>query len=388
MGDGISRPLLWAREGERWFVFATDPHAGWLSQVRRRGWVEAELPGIGQVRCEAEVVEASEVVDRLRSTFRTKYGTASWERHFTGPLTLVALLPTLEVSSRSVVARTRGEFDLVARRYHARLLSRPTELYAKERVLRRLLDLFATVDPLLEIGPGSGFETLPLLAAGHHVTAVDVSEPMLGVLRERAEEAGVAARLTTRSGRLARLGEAIEQPPEGGFGGACSTFGAFNLEPEAVAVGSELFRLLRPRARLAFTTLNRPGLFPVLWEAALGHPRAALRRLETSREVMGEGFPIDSYPRRPDDWDRYLGDGFRRIASLPVSVLLPPVDLDRRLGGLGERGRRALRSIDLWLSERPSLSPFGEWSLLVYERLPSPGSTAAPADRGVGRPRV
>lgn len=41
---------------------------------------------------------------------------------------------------------------------------------------------------MLEYGAGAGRVTLPLLRAGIDVTAVDLSEPMLALLRERAEK--------------------------------------------------------------------------------------------------------------------------------------------------------------------------------------------------------
>jgi ubiquinone/menaquinone biosynthesis C-methylase UbiE len=50
---------------------------------------------------------------------------------------------------------------------------------------------------VLELGCGTGRYTLPLLAQGHSVTAVDVSANSLRVLRELAKQAGVSDRLVT-----------------------------------------------------------------------------------------------------------------------------------------------------------------------------------------------
>ena len=46
--------------------------------------------------------------------------------------------------------------------------------------------------PILELAAGSGRVAVPLAAAGHHVTAVDIDPAMLARARERAADAGVA----------------------------------------------------------------------------------------------------------------------------------------------------------------------------------------------------
>jgi cyclopropane fatty-acyl-phospholipid synthase-like methyltransferase len=81
----------------------------------------------------------------------------------------------------------------------------PTDPYAAIAALYDLehgeydadLDLYlslalATGDPVLELGCGSGRLLVPLAEAGHRVTGVDQSRPMLERARAVAAEAGVA----------------------------------------------------------------------------------------------------------------------------------------------------------------------------------------------------
>lgn len=49
--------------------------------------------------------------------------------------------------------------------------------------------------PVLDVGVGSGRVALPLALAGHHITGIDVSEPMLALARQRAAAANVGLRL-------------------------------------------------------------------------------------------------------------------------------------------------------------------------------------------------
>ena len=58
--------------------------------------------------------------------------------------------------------------------------------------------------PVVELGVGTGRVAVPTAQAGVRVIGVDDSEGMLGVCRERAEEAGVSALLDLRLGDLRR----------------------------------------------------------------------------------------------------------------------------------------------------------------------------------------
>ncbi len=52
-----------------------------------------------------------------------------------------------------------------------------------------------TRGPILELAVGSGRIAVPLAAAGHRVTGVDLDEAMLHRARDRADAAGVASRI-------------------------------------------------------------------------------------------------------------------------------------------------------------------------------------------------
>lgn len=63
----------------------------------------------------------------------------------------------------------------------------------------------ADAPAVVEIGPGKGALTLPLLAAGARVLAVEVDPRLAEVLRERAAERGFAPRLTIVTGDALEL---------------------------------------------------------------------------------------------------------------------------------------------------------------------------------------
>jgi SAM-dependent methyltransferase len=57
-----------------------------------------------------------------------------------------------------------------------------------------------TRGPLLELGCGTGRLLIPLAKAGYEITGVDLSPAMLGIVRQRAEAAGVAGKVTPVEG--------------------------------------------------------------------------------------------------------------------------------------------------------------------------------------------
>jgi SAM-dependent methyltransferase len=358
--------------GSRWLAEALEAGACW---VRRRGgdWGRSSA---------VRVVDLGERTAAQRA-FVSKYGSELWGRHFDGPTVWLRLVSGAAATPPSPADRLKEEFDDAARLYEARLAHQPVERALKRRTLRILLDRLAGLDPLLEIGPGVGLETIPLLEAGHRVTAVDVSGEMLHELSARARRAGVADRLTVATATLGGLGSRFAASEAGQFAAVYSTFGAFNLEPDVGAVGPGLGRLLRPGGRLLFTTLNRPGPVAIGWELLVGRVGPAGARLRPRIPAGAIRYPLTVYARRPSEWDALLAGPFQRVGARAVSVLAPPFEPSRAREFLqGSSGIR-LERLDRGLSRRRSLTEFGEWSMLEYVRLDVPPT--APA--GLSQPR-
>jgi ubiquinone/menaquinone biosynthesis C-methylase UbiE len=77
------------------------------------------------------------------------------------------------------------------------------EIYYTKGILKKIMEkrrteILGEIDPrpgedILEIGPGSGAYTLPILEKGAHITAIDVSEGMINVCKKKVEEKGFNA---------------------------------------------------------------------------------------------------------------------------------------------------------------------------------------------------
>ncbi len=375
--------LLYVEEGPTVYVRPTRDAGAWFSGAMREGQVELAWPDGARGRRLVRLVEPGPRTAFVRALFEEKYGTQTCLRYFDGSDSALALIAPEDgwiPSGRTDVERIRGEFDAAADFYDARVSAHPIDVYLKDRVSAFAEAAFEDRDPLLEIGPGTGYHTRRLLAAGHRVVAVDLSGGMLRRLRSSAEGAAWASRLELREGPVVELARVLSDLPDGYFAGMFSAFGALDLEPEVRAIASALARLIRPAGRLAFTSLNRPGWTPLLWELARGRPRAAAARTLRTIPPGRIEYPLALYPRQPSDWDGVLSPAFAREDVRGISTLSPPFDPRRLLRSIGSRGSRRLRRWDQWISDRPVSWPASEWLFLTYRRVGSPVPQVAPGE--------
>jgi ubiquinone/menaquinone biosynthesis C-methylase UbiE len=361
-------------------VIPANEETGWFAQAARTGGVCVRWEDGHAAHCAAQVVFNPEEVERVHSLFRAKYGAEVWCKYFGRSRKALAVEPGRAPVERTPEEMVQAEFDTVAPGYEASVARRPIERYLKDRVAALFERSLYGLDPLLEIGPGTGYHTLRLLKAGHRIVAVDVSERMLSELSRRTSEANLAGHLETRLGRFAEIDQILRDFPDGSFRAAYSAFGAFNLEREVERASAALARLISPGGRLVFTSLNRPGLMPTLWELAAGRPAAAARRINEVIPAGGIRYPLELYVRTPSAWDRLLRSGFRRQATQAVSVLAPPFDSDRLLAFLGPEGGRRIRSLDLRIAACPSAWVAAEWVYLTYVRSAGQRRSARPLE--------
>lgn len=127
---------------------------------------------------------------------------------------------------------------------------------------------------ILDVGGGDGGDALPLALAGHDVTVLDPSAPMLAKLAEDAAEAGVADRLRGAQGDI----DAIAGLKTQGFDLVLCHFVLQYLDAldEPLA---KLLQAVKPGGYVSLIAPNRPG--EVLAKAARGaDPAAAFALLD------------------------------------------------------------------------------------------------------------
>lgn len=366
-----SIPLGYTREGPAVYLVARERTAQWPVSVLRDGVVDLRLPG-AWLRGTPQLVTESGERERILDLFRKKYGPDRFARWYDHPARVLRISTgTAEGTGLTGPQRYYGwltaEFDNVAEDYDRHILGNRMNRLLRDRSLAILKSRFAGRDRLLEIGCGSGMETLPLLRLGHHVVAVDISERMLAVVRRKAEGEGLGGQLTTRAFPARDLLRAVDEFGEDSFDGAYSTYGALNCEPDLRPLPGLLHRLLKPRAPFVTAIYNRWCLFELLGYSFTLKFSRALGRRQNPIPVGASRFCVDVYAYSAQEIEKLFRPDFVLQSMSGVPVFLPPSDLT----SYSERFARhfdRLSRLDGWVGARWPWNALGDHFLMTFAR--------------------
>jgi SAM-dependent methyltransferase len=258
-------------------------------------------------------------------------------------------------------------FDSSAPKYDGVVQGNPFDLHLRRVAVAHLRNLFRTGQKVLELGCGTGLETIPLAQAGLRVVALDISSEMLNQLDRNARAACVRDRIETRRVALGTLPEIVRDLGPGSFDGAFSHFGALNCEPHLERVPGALHQLLRPSARVSLGVWNRTCLWELMGYGALLRPGRALARLQSSVPVGKSRFGVPVFPYSPHEATRLFSPFFVSEAATGVSVLMPPYNLANRLVS-SPRLIAFLEAADAAVRDRRFLRYLGDHFLLTMRR--------------------
>ena len=322
-------PLGFAEDSEAVYLVAP----GKVGRVADRGppsrECELRLPQ-GRASGPAELVTQPEQRELILDLFRTKYGPERYARWYEHPSRVLRVrtsvrVPTAAGAEPHYYEWLQSEFDNVADDYDHHITGNRMNRLLRDRSLARLRPMFRDSRALLEVGCGSGMETLPLLREGHEILAVDISDRMLEVVRKKAHAEGLSERPRTRHPAARELGSLQKELGDGAFDGAYSTYGALNCEPDLTGIPGAFHALLQPDAPLLLGIYNRWCLF----------------------ELLGYSISMQG-AERSDGGGIRLRAGASRFCIDVVRVLrrrLPTVVREDLRGGIPRRSTRAPPSI-------------------------------------------
>jgi SAM-dependent methyltransferase len=370
LGEGVPVPLGFVLEGNRLFLVARDRSARWPTAILRDGCAELRLPsGVvrGPVRLVIDAGERTSVLER----FRAKYGEAQFQRWYEHPARILEVrvdqpVPILARGERYQRWLT-DEFDNVADEYDRHIRGNRMNMLLRDRSLARLRSVFAGAPNLIEIGCGSGMETLPLLEEGHEMTCVDISQRMLEVVGKKARAAGVAERLRRVRARASELPGLLPQLGAGSFDGAYSTYGALNCEERVDRLPAALHELLRERGAFVAGVYNRWCLFELVGYGLTGRWGRAVGRRDRPIRVGTSRFCVDVYAYSPAEFAGLFRPWFDATDLEGVPVVLPPSDLVAYAEKLSRNFDR-LAAVDRALGRRWPLRSLGDHFLWTFRR--------------------
>jgi len=220
---------------------------------------------------------------------------------------------------------------------------------------------------VLEIGCGTGLETIPLSRAGVDIVALDISGRMLEELDRSARAASVRERIDSRKRSASELATIVREYGPGSFDGAFSHFGALNCEPNLEPVPNALHELVKPNGKLSLGILNRTCLAEIVLFAAGHRPRRALARLQPSVPVGQSRFGVAVFPYGPVEITRRFSPFFSKEKEIGVSVCVPPPELGNRLL-THNTFLSLLEAVDRSLARWPFFRRLGDYVMMQFSR--------------------
>lgn len=292
-----------------------------------------------------------------------------------------------------------GAFDQHAVAYDAREATNPILQWMRSRVQQQALRLFPPGSHVLEIGCGTGSDTLFFLKHGYRVHATDPAAGMLARARDKVTQLDIATGgcnaqtgKPSTSVQFTQLGaenlpEYLAQHSALPFDAIFSNFGAINclasLQPLRKIIASHL----RPGGRALFCFMPPLCLWEVVYFLLRGRPADALRRWHGRTGTGGIDARLDGAtvrvhyhcPRALRDTLRAEGEIIRHYA---LGLIMPPPYLSR----LAARKPlfQTLDGLDRLLASLPLLRNLGDHVILVLRKAgsDSPG-TATAMDRPI-----
>jgi len=276
-------------------------------------------------------------------------------------------------SATSRIDPLQAGFDQLAARYDADMERQRAIMDRYRRVIRGAIGRhFPPRATVLELGCGTGEETLELARSGRRVVATDPAPRMLAAAQAKLLEHGLLKQVWLVKGSGPSLEPSLRRagglptgwPP---VSAVLSSMGPLNCESDLEGLGGMLTRLLPASAPLVLVPMGRYVPWEVLVGLARGRPRQGLQRLGKGpiSVPLGDERAEVWYEAAPRFIAR-LGGGFERLEQRGLGLFLPPPALHglEVVPGL----LPFLDRLDGLLAHRPLLRQIGDHILMVLRR--------------------
>ena len=240
-------------------------------------------------------------------------------------------------------------FDGIASEYDSLWTNSHIGRLQRDAVWRRLEGQFQPDATLLDVGCGTGEDSLHFMRSGLRVRAIDASAEMVRIASRRGINASVL-----RIEELERL--------EGPFDGAISDFGVINCVEDLDSVRQSLARLIRPGGTLALCVLGRFCAWETAWFLLRLEPSKAMRRWRGHAKSGSLGINVRFYSM--SELTDALKPDFRLLDWHSIGLWVPP----SYVRGLPTALLQALGKLDRMTARLPILRAMGDHRLGLFIR--------------------
>jgi deazaflavin-dependent oxidoreductase (nitroreductase family) len=366
-GKGHQVLLRFITIGDKILVFPQNQgNQDWVSNLRANPKVKLYTE-TGIFTSNAKTRRIRGTNDPILQVFTRKYGREIVGQRYCGQEIYVELACTEAEEGNLddiVYDDLQAAFDGVAEHYDQHILGNPINTWLRNISVGTLQQLFKPGSTVLEIGCGTGTETLKLARQGVTVLACDISGKMLEVLARKAKLEGLNNRIFTLHSRAGGLRKGILSLGFDKFDGAYSTYGAINTEPRLDDLFRDLHDLLKEDGILVLGVWNKYCLYETLGYLLRGRPAMAFARLRNPVPIGKSRFCVASNAYSIASLGKHAATYFKLRSILGVVIILPPSNLTRYL----PKGRwlTLVKRLDLYLGRTFPFNRLGDHFLAIY----------------------
>jgi SAM-dependent methyltransferase len=308
--------------------------------------------------------------DPLLSVFTRKYGSDTVNRWYRGQHRYVEIALTKQVGSLRfddlVYGDLEAAFDSIAEDYDHHIFGNPMNTWLRNLSIGIMTEVFTPGETVLEVGCGTGTETLSLARSGIRVIASDISSKMLKVLESKAKAAGLTEKIITLHSRPTQLFEKIKKLGFDSLDGAYSTYGAVNTEPNLPDTIRVFHDLLKPNGRLLLGVWNKYCVYELLGYLLRANPGLAFARLRNPVPLGKSRFCVATNAFSVGSLNEFVNRYFSLERVFGAIVAMPPSNLTKFL----PKGKLLdfLKRIDLNLGNAFPTNRIGDHFLALYRR--------------------
>ncbi len=241
------------------------------------------------------------------------------------------------------------------------------DLYLRRRNIKILKSFFSPGQTLLEIGCGTGTESLEMLNYGCKLILTDISFEMLKMARQKIMRIGNA--------KESDFPKIVNLPAENidsfkiKFDGAYSSFGVLNCITDINSFFEKLYKILKPNSYFIASIINRWYWGDFLF-FALGITNYLRKRLKGWGYITLDGKESNAIAKyySINDIKKFSKNFFSIERCYALPFLLPPAYL-KPTERLPQKILNAFDKVESILWHRFPFKYFGEQTVVVLKRL-------------------
>lgn len=360
--------LAFASKSENVYLISDSFSNRWPSEILRSGTALLRI-GTNEVKGEARLITSTSEKSSVMDLFRRKYGQEYVDNYFPRPGRFIAVSTgnVKEIGKWGYYQWLESEFDNIADEYDHHILDNRVNSLLRERSVELMKRVFPRRNHLLEIGCGTGTETLEMLKQGFEITATDISSRMIENIKEKARKEGLQERLTLHKLRAGRTSELVDLYGNQYFDGIYSNYGALNCEERIGDVPVQIHALLKDGGSFVTGVYNRYCLSELLAYAATFQLRKARDRLRKFSKEGHSRFCVDVYSYSPSEFYSLFRHYFRLRSLHGVPVVIPPSNMEKYVEKFTSHFD-ALKRVDRVIGNVWPFRAMGDHFLMVLDR--------------------